>query len=423
MRTGSNHGVSIALILVGFVASTARAQPIERTLASLPIEAIGYEDALARVERVPELNARVDAARGLQLASTRVSSLPSDLVLSAEAGPRVTPDRDVQGRIGVSQSFALAGLGGARREVLHGEAAALDAERAAALFERRVEVARAWLEVHYAQQAVAVAGNELGLAEDLARVTARGAELSELTRADAADAQGYAAEARLNFLSAQGLLIDARYQLTRALGVSDRVLDAGGETPELEVPSASRVAALNARLERSPALAALVMQVAVVHARMRELGAEHASQIAVGAIADRTDPRGFAVLGMLSFTLPWEGRLARDRADLEASQAVLDGRLAAERTRGHVELDRLAHEIEHAREVLEQAETKLLPAIGAGLAAREALFRAGEGNALELILARRSALSLRVRRERLRTDLLFALARFAELSRALGVVP
>jgi outer membrane protein TolC len=414
--------VSGLLWCLGLWPGALRAQALPHDSApAREIQALSYDEALAWVDRAPDLKARNFAAAGLEDASARVSGLPADLTFTAEAGPRVTPQVAAQGRLAVSQSFALAGLGRARRDVLRGQASAIQAERALGRFERRVEVARAWLDLHYAQEAADVAQNELTLAEDLARVSARGAELLELTRADAADASAYAAEAKLNSLSAEGALADARFELTRALGIKDRILDARGAAPAFDLPSVARAAQLHAALANAPGLSALVLQIAALDARVREVQANHASQLGVGLIADRTDPRAFAALGTVSLTLPWEGRAVRERADLISAQAILRGRLAEAEARAHVELERLLHEIEHAQSVLDHAEQKLLPAIESGLSAREALFRSGEGNVLEMILARRSALALRVRHAHLRTDLLFALARFTELARALEV--
>ncbi len=382
--------------------------------------ALDYEETLARAEDARDIRSRSVAASRLREGERKVSGLPGDLVVSAELGPRVAPRVAAQGRIGVAQSFALSNLGKARREVLHEQGRAFDAEGAALSFERRIAASRAFLEVRYAQQAVEVANNELRLAEDFARVTARGAELQELTRADAADAAAYAAEAKLMSLSAEGALADARFALTYVLAVADRIVDARGDTPTFQTPTPGQAAALHTQLERSPALVAILCQLQASDARKRELSANTGSQLALGLVADRTDPSAFALLGTVSVTLPWQRRSERERAELDASSQLLGGRLAEERARSHVELERLLHELEHQRDTLLHIEGTLLPAVEAGLVAREALFRSGEGDALEVIVARRSALAVRVRRERVRTDLLVVQARYGELARVIG---
>jgi outer membrane protein TolC len=110
-------------------------------------------------------------------------------------------------------------------------AASLDADRATLPLVRRLRVVDAWMRVHVAHAALQIAQAGLRLADELARASARGAELGELTRADAADAFAYGAEAKLNVLSSKGELIDARLDMTGTLAVTDHALDARGDPP------------------------------------------------------------------------------------------------------------------------------------------------------------------------------------------------
>lgn len=409
-------------------AQNAHAQRVEAGpghAGTPPAEALplAYDAALALLEHAPELRARAAASAQLREAARDVSALPSDLAVTLEAGPRVHPELEAQGRLGVTQSFALAGLGDARRQVLASHALSQDAERVGQRLFRRLTVSQAWLRTHAAHAALQIAQSELELAESLQRATERGAQLSELTRADAADASAYAAEAKLGLLSAEGELIDARLDLTHALAISDRVLDTRGEPPQIPEPTPAQQEALHARIDAQPALLSLMRQMAALDARERELRASYASQLALGVVLDRTDPRAWATLGVVGLTLPLADRGLRERAEVAAERTALRGRTAEQRATSHVEIERLLHEIEHTHETLQHADEQLMPAIERGLAAREALLRSGEGTVLETILARRNALGLRLRRLRLQYDYRSALLRFRELSIAVGIAP
>jgi len=125
----------------------------------------------------------------------------------------------------------------------------------------------------------------------------------------------------------------------------------------------------------------------------------------------------------VGMTLPLRDRGLRERAEVSAERTALRGRTAEQRAALHVDIERLLHEIEHTHETLQHADEQLMPAIERGLVAREALFRSGEGTLLEIILARRNALALRLRRLRLQYDYISALLRFRELSIAVGIAP
>ena len=384
---------------------------------------LAYEAALALLEHAPELRARAAASAQLRAAARDVTALPADLTISVEAGPRVHPELKGQGRLGVIQSFALAALGDARRAALSSHASTQDAERAGQRLYRRLQVSQAWLRTHAAHAALGIAQGELQLAETLSQAAERGAELAELTRADAADAAAYAAEAKLGLLSAEGELIEARLDLTRTLAISDRVLDVRGEPPQLHEPTPADKAALHARIETQPALLSLQRQMAALDARKRELRASYASQLSLGVVLDRTDPGAWATLGVVGLTWPLADRGLRERAEVDAERTALRGRTEEQRAGLHVEIERLLHEIEHTHETLQHADERLLPAIERGLSAREALFRAGEGTVLEIVVARRNALGLRLRRLRLHHDFMSALLRFRELSLVVGIAP
>lgn len=434
LRAMKRGGHVVLAWLVGLCGGVARAQaPLASPETGADVAAhrgtpeaealpLAYDEALALLDHAPALRARIAATQQLRAAKQDVSSLQNDMQVSFEAGPRITSPVQGQGRVAVSQWLSLSGLGSARKDVLDAQADAVESERVELRVLRRLRVGQAWLRVHAAHASVAIAQAEYGLAQALAEVTQHAARLSELTRADAADAGAYAAEARLAVLSAEGELTDARLDLTHALAVSERVIDVRGDPPDIAPPTPNQEKLLHERIEQQPALLSLVRRAQALEARERAVRAMYRSQLYLGAALDRSDPSAWAVLGTVGFTLPWFDRGAHDRAELSAERTTLRGEADEQRAILHVEIERLLHEIEHAQATLNHADTELLPAVERGLAAREALFRAGEGTVIESIVARRNALALRMRRVQLHTGWLSALLRFRELAMAVGAL-
>ncbi|MEY4576528.1 MAG: hypothetical protein RL701_1231 [Pseudomonadota bacterium] len=380
-----------------------------------------YRSALELIDEAPGLRAQAAANRQLRAAKAGITSLPSDLQLTAELGPRVAPSLAVQGRIAVSQGFMLSNLGDARRVALESRAVVGDSERMALRVLRRLNVSDAWLRVHTAHAASSAMQVELALADELARVSERGAQLGELTRADAADALAYAAEAKLGALAAEGELTDAKFDLMSSLAISERFVDVRADPPAVTQPTPERVRTVLARMQQLPVLARLNRRLDWLGTRARELRAQYSPQVTLGVALDRTDPTAWAGLATLGFSIPVRDRGARDRAELESERTVLRGEAAEQAVELRIQIERLLHEIAHSTETLQHLDERLLPAVDRGLAAREALFRSGEGTVLEIIVARRAALGLRVRRVRLHAARQSALLRFEELALAAGV--
>lgn len=378
---------------------------------------VTYTEALRLATLVPSHARADDAVRALRAGARSVGGAPSDLSITAEAGPQVLPEGAFQGRLGVAQAISLADLGGARRAALRSEADALAAERWAAVARRRIEASDAWLELDYRQRAYAAAVAQSKLAAELARLTKRGLELGELTRVDAADAAAFAAEAELGVLEAEGAVTEGRLALAEALLVSGAVACEGAAPDFAPLTAGERDAATRA-LERAPSVRAAAARLEAMRARDVEARASYAPQLTLGAVVDRTTPAGLALVGTLGLSLPASNRAGRERAGLAAERLLAEGRHVEERARAAVALARALHEAEHAGEVLAALDRGWLPALEASLVARSAAFAAGESTALEAIVTRRASLAARLRRERASTDRAMALAVVRELARA-----
>ncbi|HKU44419.1 MAG TPA: TolC family protein [Polyangiales bacterium] len=359
------------------------------------------------------------AVASMRRAAGEVSGLASDLELASEAGPRLNDAPSLQARVELIQSFALASLGTARAEAAAARSSAYGSERAALRAVRRIAVSNAWLDTYAAQRTLATARAESILAQELVGRTARALALGEATTADLADTEAYTAEAQLAVLAAEGEWTEARLRLTATLGADSQVAwDAAGEPPELRPPSAAQARSLSAALERLPGPVAAEQRRLTLIARARELDAQHASTLRLGLAVDHPDPDTWTPLAMVGVTLPWRGRAARERAELQADEQLVAAEWSQAVGEARIQVQRALHEIEHTARVLQQLDTQLLPAIERGVETRTRLLAEGEIATHELIVARRSLLAQRVRRERARVQWLSALASFHELRAA-----
>ena len=205
-------------------------------------EAITFDEALGLAEASPAQAGLRRAVEVKRAGDAHVSALPSNPVLLLQ--PAVAPRdaaRRPEGQLSLSVPFNLSGLGGARRDAASRETAALDAQARAEALSRRLDAARAWIDLWAAELAEKLSREELALAEELAARTRRAAESAALTRADAADADAYLAEARLLALSVEGEVTDLGLALARATSRPvPRVLGTVGQLPAPEVPERDR---------------------------------------------------------------------------------------------------------------------------------------------------------------------------------------
>ncbi|MCK6547013.1 hypothetical protein L6R52_14280, partial [Myxococcota bacterium] len=83
----------------------------------------------------------------------------------------------------------------------------------------------------------------------------------------------------------------------------------------------------------------------------------------------------------------------RDRATAAARAAELEGAHAAARERARQRLAVVFHEVSHTREVEDRARTKLVPALRELARLREAELRAGSATIVDVLRARRAAIT------------------------------
>ncbi len=366
--------------------------------AAAPVP-VSFSDALARAAGSPEV-------AGAKLAAEEKARL-NEQISGATANPQVTVQPGYRGNVpasgpevqaAVTQSLNLSGLSSARREAAGAELQALSAEAEAALLERQLETAHAWIEVWSAAARHEAMQQEAKLAEELRARIARGAESGAFTSADVADADIYLAEARIALVNAEASVFETGVSLGSALAATDGVpMVADGPLPDFSPPSAPREQIVEAA-GGHPHVRALLLASEAERARGRELAAASGWSLQLGLSGQRESDGsllGFAGAGV---TLPLFDRGQRERGSSAAEAASMKGRAESTRALMAAELARGHHEVEHTRELFELIRDRLQPAAEESVRLKEKLLLAGETTLFEVLTARRNAASVRARR-------------------------
>jgi outer membrane protein TolC len=360
---------------------------------------ITFDEALGLAITAPAVTSAQRAVEVKREGDAHASSLPSNplVLLQPAVAPRDAAGRP-EGQLSLSVPLNLSGLGGARREAAARETATLDAQARAEALSRRLDAARAWIDLWAAELAEKLSREELALATELAERTRRAAESAALTRADAADADAYLAEARLLALSVEGEVTDLGLALSHAVSRPvPEVLATVGQLPTPEVPEHDRWPALVAAAGALPAARALRLSAEAERARAVEARAARGLELSLGAMAQRDAQGRDVLLATVGFTLPFFERGAREAAPRAAEAVRLDGAALDASRAAATDLARALHEVEHSGEVLRALEAGLVPAALESARLREAALRAGDATILEVLVSRRTAVQARAR--------------------------
>jgi cobalt-zinc-cadmium efflux system outer membrane protein len=309
----------------------------------------------------------------------------------------------------LSQQLNLGGLAGARRDALAAEVDLAAATHVAARVDRRLAVARAWLEAWAARSIHAATEAEVQAARDLADKLARLGAEGAVTSVDIANARAFAAEAAALHLAWEGREFDAEAHLALLLGLPD-VRAVAPEAPHLEHPALSRATA-----EALPELRRRRAEAEAATRRVAETRAQYATQLQLSVQGGHEAPTQWFANAGVGVTLPVFERGQRDVAMAASEAARLAGALHAEEAAARVFLQQLAHELSHAQEVFDVVAGQQLPAASEAVRLEARRFEAGEATLLELLQVRRLGLSARIAAIEAEADLLAARARAREV--------
>lgn len=387
-------------------------------LFTLAVTPLSLDQALARADEVPDVVAATRAAKERHESIGQLPGLTSNPTLLAQPALRSdTGTLSPEGQLSVTQAFNVAGLAQARKGVAEHDAAQAGALAAERRWQRRVQVARSWLDAWAAEATVRASEEDVRHAEALVERLERAVTSGGATRADLASARAFAAEARAFLLSWEGRSVDARANLAMLLGLEDLAPVA----TELAVPDEPRLEAPSNRLP--PHVRLVDAQLAAASARSFEAAAQWGTQLQVSVTGAHEAPTAWIAGVGLGVTLPLFERGQSEAAAQRVLATRLSGELEVARRRARVELKWLQHELEHTRETSEVVEQHQLPNALEAAQLETRRFEQGETTLQELLLVRRAVLSAHAAAALAHADLVAARLKARELLAALGEAP
>lgn len=354
---------------------------------------ITFDQAIGLASQAPAVAGAEAAEAEQRRVAGSVSSLIANPTLNVQPGAAKDPLDDqwkYMGEATLLQGWNLSGLPGDRKATLRAEGDQLSSEARAAALSHKLAAAQSWIEAWAAQQSLADSVQEYELAREFSEKMARAAEAAAFTRAEAADAATYAAEAHVQAISAEGEVVDRGYQLAVAMGQrSEKPLVASGPLPKPPSPSRVDWPALLDAAGKLPAVAARKLASDADRAREAEARSMKGWGLGTGVKGTRDYLGTWGAQAVLEVSFPLFDRGEREAAPAAAAAARAQGEYEEARAIAATELARSLHEVEHTGEVLAAVEKELVPAARLNAQARDASMRAGETTVLEVLVARR----------------------------------
>ncbi|ABF86953.1 hypothetical protein MXAN_3447 [Myxococcus xanthus DK 1622] len=351
----------------------------------------------------------------------RLPWLAANPTLSVVPGRRAQPEGPgFELTVSVEQPLFLSNLAGAQRDAASAETRALEREAVAALLNRRLEVARAWLTLWSAQQAAATAEQEATLAGALRTSVADALALGGATRLELAEAEGFEAEAQVALLAREAEVTHARLSLAVLVGRQpDAHLVVAEALPEVALPPSSEEARWLARASELPDAEARRLLGVAERARAAEVRAARGWQVTVGAQGVREYYGGLSGLLMVGVTPPMFDAGQRERGALLAAAERLEGEAQEAALRAAAELALAFREREQTAAQLSVVEKSLAPKAEEAARLADVLLRAGQSTLPDVLRARRARAAANIRLALARGEASLAAARLHLLLSAL----
>lgn len=388
--------------------------------------AIAFDEALGHSEGTPELAGLEEAVERKQSLDREIPRLVYGPQVMVMPGVRVYPpqNRGLELQASATLPWSLEGYGPKRHAAAKAETAVLDASARALALERRLAAAHAWIQLHAAEDELALARQELSLAR--ARVerleASRVAGVS--TRTDVAEAKADAAELRALVTELSGLVHDLGLVLARETGAAtERPLRTRGAPPDPALPGEDELRRRFAAVDELPAVAVERLRARALQAVAVEEQASRGHQMYAGVAVQREGSGDLMFLGVLGASL------ARDRGQRQRAAAAAEARHAEARSEQRAlelraALSTVLHDLHHARERVEILEGQVLPTFVELETTQGLAVDAGEGTEPELLLARRRRIAVARRLVEAEAELVWAKVQawlFLEAFAAAGV--
>lgn len=352
---------------------------------------ITFDEALTGSAQTPALAGAVEAHQIKRDLDRDIPRLTQGPQLTVMPGARVHPDasRGFEIQATATQSWSLEGYGRSRHATARAQEEQLDAQARAQALERQLAAARAWIELHAAENELTLAEHELSLARSrLERMEAARAG-GVATRAHVAEARTDVAELTALRTELAGLVHDLGLVLARETGAdARRPLRTTGPYPDPALPDDDELWRRFDEVDRLPAVAAQRLQARALRAQSVENRASRGTRLTTGVSMMREGTSDVVFLGVIGVSLAGD-RGQRQRASTAAAARVAEGQADQRALELRATLSTVLHDLHHARERVEILRDEVLPAAAEAERAHETARALGEGTEPELLLARR----------------------------------
>ncbi|MBP9085079.1 MAG: TolC family protein [Kofleriaceae bacterium] len=399
----------------GDVAPAGHGSTVSPATPSVPIS---FAEAIASAAQSPQVLQERAAAALLRDAQRTSPSLDANPTVTIAAGPRIAPsaERGFEGTLSISQSLSLTGAARLRRDALTAEATWLSAQADSELLRRRLAIAERWLSLREAEEQFELSVRAVGNESEFVTLVARLAVGGERTKADVAAGEARLAQALVQQLRAEGMVVDARAQLIAELGVTaDEPLVTSGAAPEVALPTAAQQATMIAAAQTLPAVQSKKLAARSYALQALEERAARGMRLNVGVDASRDALGAYVVRGVVGIPLPLFDVAQRESASRRAASLRADAEAADAEVRARTMLSTVVHEVEHSEEVFAALRNRLVPAAERAVAMRDKQLQAHEGILLDVVEARRGFFEAHSQLIQARRDRAWARIRMATL--------
>ncbi len=367
---------------------------------------VSFDQALGLAAEAPAVVGAEAAVAEQRRVGDSVSSMVANPTLTVQPGTAKDPLDDQWKYLGeatLMQTWNLSGLPGNRKASLRAEGGAASSPRGPR--DRALPPACCGSGLDGAVGRTAVAGRRPAGSRSWPRSSRcawpRPLRPRAFTRAEAADAATYAAEAHVLAIAAEGEVVDRGFQLAVAMGQdAERPVIASGPLPSPPAPARADWPALVEAAGKLPAVVARKLAGDAERARELEVRSGRGWGLGTGVKGTRDYLGTWGVQAVLEVSMPIFDQGAREAAPQASAAVRSDGEHREALAAAATELSRSLHEMEHTGEVLVAVEKELFPAATASAQAREASMRAGETTVLEVLVARRALAAARAKRTR-----------------------
>lgn len=376
--------------------ASSPAEPAEHVDRAQSGPAIDFDEALGHSASTPELVGLEEAVGRKQSLDREIPRLVYGPQFMVMPGIRVYPpqNRGLELQASATMPWSLEGYGPKRHAAAKAQTELLDASARALALERRLAAAHAWIQLHAAEQELALARQELALARARVERLEAGRVAGVSTRMHVAEAKADAAELRALVTELSGLVHDLGLVLARETGAdAERPLRTRGAPPAPVLPGEDELRRRFAAVDELPAVAVERLRARALQAVSVEEQSSRGHQMYAGVAVQREGSGDLMFLGVLGASL------ARDRGQRQHAMAAAEARhaegLSEQRALElQAALSTVLHDLHHARERVEILEGQVLPTFAELETAQTLAVDTGEGTEPELLLARRRRIAV-----------------------------